>query len=563
MPLQDSFGKKVKPQPAPPVNRTQHLAQVPTIDELRSGVLTAMENLRQPVVLTWRRTQNGPMYLLTIIRNSDTYDPTWILNTDDKNRITVHWSYTTADPELIHSLITEKVLESGPAAVIPESLKLSSDRIRAMDAPAGTGEPQFFENYEIVNTIGKGGMGIIYKAKDRKDGSLVALKVLKTELMVDKSNVDRFKHEASNVHSLNHPNLVAIREFGLSRFGQPFITMDYLEGVELKALLEKQRQVDLPAFVNIFTQLCDALAYAHDKGLVHRDIKPGNIMLVKSSGGQDIVKIIDFGIAKSVSEESQKMTSDTPSYNSTGGQFLGSPGYMSPEQCAGAPLDKRSDIYSLGCVMYEAICGVLPFKYDNVIKTILAHVNEMPQPFAVVRPDLDLPEELEAMVLKCLEKDPEHRYQNARELCEDLWTFAAMGSSTARRRSNTNDVSKAPANPMKATVPLSGKLSTERPALGSAPSPRPGTVSSTQQDSRTEQSPGRVAHQLPNWSMARTYELSPLSHKAYVLLRRAGLLSDDLLKVVSNCEQLVDRGEITVDQAVAIVKHYIQQMRVD
>jgi serine/threonine-protein kinase len=584
MPLQDSFGKKAaKTQAPPPPSRFKHLGQVPSQDDLREAMLMAMENMRQPVLLTWKRATGGPMYLLTVIRNSDTFDPTWILNTDDKNQITVHWSYTTPDPELVHSLITEKVLESAPAAVIPDSLRLSGDRMPAMSkdheiVPTNKGEPQFFENYEIINTIGKGGMGIIYKAKDRKDGSTVALKVLKTELLVEKSNVDRFKHEASNVHSLKHPNLVSVREFGFSRFGQPFITMDYLEGVELKAVLEKQKQLDLPSFVNIFTQLCDALAYAHDKGLVHRDIKPGNIMMVKSPGGQDVVKIIDFGIAKSVSEGVPKFSSDTPSYNSTGGQFLGSPGYMSPEQCAGAALDKRSDIYSLGCVMYEAILGLLPFKHDNVIKTILAHVNDPPQSFQAVRPDLQIPEELEGIVLKCLEKDPEYRYQNARELCEDLWTFAAMGSggtparalprpgdgqSPNRTSSELRSLSPQ-SNPVypqgqNAPTPI-GAVSTQMPAMRDqrqpqeqAPMPVPKPVSVPPPTPRSS------AGKIPSFSMTRTVETGPMSQRAFSMLRFAGILPDEFMKVVANCEQMIDQGEITIDQAVEIIKHHMKQ----
>ncbi|HEY9790301.1 MAG TPA: serine/threonine-protein kinase [Candidatus Obscuribacterales bacterium] len=437
MPLQDSFGKKASKRPEtadqPKVNRAKNLSGAPNIDELMEALRSAQETIRQPVMLTWRKPIQGG-FLLTVIRNSDEdYQPTWILHEDKKESMDVLWTYTTSDTELIYNLINEQVAEyepGRPKAVIPESLRPQQPAPKAPEPAAGSqqphpGQPQFFENYEIINTIGQGGMGIIYKARDRNDGQFVALKVLRADLMVDKSNISRFKHEAAAVRGLKHANLIALKEFGLSRFGQPFLAMDYLEGVELKTVLERCNHLDIPTFVNVFTQICDALAYTHEQGLVHRDLKPGNIMLVKNASGQDTVKIIDFGIAKSLREQT---TVSITSY----GQFLGSPAYMSPEQCGGAVLDSRSDIYSLGCVMYEAIAGVLPFKHENILKTVMAQVQEMAPPFSAARPDLSIHPRLEEIIFKSLQKDPDDRYQTARDLSEDLWGFVASGLSPAQ-----------------------------------------------------------------------------------------------------------------------------------
>lgn len=491
MPLQDRFGKRTKPsEPAKKADRTRHLTSLPSMDDLNHALLVAQEAARQPTILTWKREGVSPMYLLSVIRNSEGYEPTWTLNSEEANKASLLWTYTTSDSELIYSLVTEQVSETGPAAVIPESLR---PRITAEIAVEQEGTPQTFENYELVNTLGRGGMGIVYKARHKETQDLVALKVLRADLLIDKANVERFKHEATAASSLVHPNLIKIREFGISRYGQPYISMDYLEGVELQALLAGNKHLDLPTFVNIFTQICGALAYAHDQGLVHRDLKPGNIMLVKNPNGQDTIKIIDFGIAKSASEASEKKMHIT-----TTGNFLGSPAYMSPEQCGGAVLDSRSDIYSLGCVMYEAVTGVLPFRHDSMIKTIMMHVNDLAAPFALIRPELRIPEELERIVFRALEKDPECRYQTAAELNEDLWAFAATGYSGVKRSSTLN--------------------SSVTPTIG-----------------------------MPVFD-------SSLNAKASSLLKKAGVISERTLRTAAACELLVEEGRLTVEQAIELIK---------
>jgi serine/threonine protein kinase len=501
MPLQDSFKRKSVKTPATEQAqwRPNVLLAPPTIEELRHTLLTAQENLRQPSVLTWRRDSATPAYLLTVTRTSDAYDPTWILHVDEENerKLTVVWSYTTSDPELIQSLINEEVSQSGPAAVIPDSLRPRDEEIEQRQLLARVQSEQNFDtdNYEILSIIGRGGMGTIYKGRHREAGNTVAIKVLHAHLLADPISLQRFHQEAEAASALSHPNLIRVLDFGVSRTKQPFLVMDYLEGVELQTLLSHCDHLEIPAFVNVFTQICDALSYAHMKGLVHRDLKPGNIMLLKGDNGSDIVKIIDFGIAKAFGEHARMAPRIT-----TTGELLGSPAYMSPEQCGGAVLDTRSDIYSLGCVMYEAATGLLPFNHESTIKTILMHVNEEAMSFAEARPDLPLPIELERIIFKALEKDPVNRYQSAAQLNSDLWEFAATGFAS---RCHDQRISTHVEMPIETTV-------------------------------------AAEAHKV--------------TMRTYNLLRLAGILTDEIIEVAHSCHRLVDEGRLTLEQAIRLTQ---------
>jgi serine/threonine protein kinase len=522
MPLQDSFGKKGGKDAQKPA-RARSLSYTPAIVDLMAAMRTAQQTIRQPVILTWKREKSGPVYVLTVIRNSENLEPSWILHADEKDNMTFLWSHSTTDTELIHNLISEQLAESvsAPAAVIPESLKKPA---KGTEEDASS-QPQFFENYKIIDTIGHGGMGIIYKANDRADGSFVALKVLRADLMVDPSNVERFKQEAAAVRSLRHPNLIALREFGVSRFGQPFLAMDYIEGVELRDVLKRSGHLSTPQFINVFTQICQALAYAHEQGLVHRDLKPGNIMLVKPEGAQESVKIIDFGIAKSMHENTG--TSSITTF----GHFLGSPAYMSPEQCGGAVLDARSDIYSLGCVMYEALTGTLPFHHDNILKIIFAQLNDSAAPFSVVSPGLDVPIALEEIIFKCLQKSPDDRYQSARELCEELWEFAAGGKAIRAQLSASQQMNEIKLGAPDGTVAV-----------------HPQAAASVDRIPVYQRDP--IATSSVQYARSR-----PVSETALHLLLCAGVLNDNLMRVVLNCVQELNKGDLTIEQAAAIIRH--------
>ncbi|MGD9684586.1 MAG: serine/threonine protein kinase [Candidatus Obscuribacterales bacterium] len=271
------------------------------------------------------------------------------------------------------------------------------------------------ENYEFMALLGEGGMGRVFKVRDRSLGKHFAVKAIRPELLEDKATLKRFESEATGAVGLSHPNLVSVYGMKVTEDGkQPYLLMDYYAGKSLADLLSLEVKLDQSRALGIFIQICDAVQYAHDQKVVHRDLKPGNILLVKEDGVSDFVKVLDFGIARFLFKNASGATTQGLTQDQ---QILGSPEYMSPEQCRGEKPDNRSDIYSLGCVMYESLSGAPPFRTDNPIKTLLCHVNNEPLPFA---PALGVGRDLLAVVLKCLEKDPDHRYQSMTELKEDL-----------------------------------------------------------------------------------------------------------------------------------------------
>lgn len=271
------------------------------------------------------------------------------------------------------------------------------------------------EHYKIISVIGHGGMGVVYKAKHDSMDRFVAIKMLQAQHVRDGNAIRRFRQEAKAASRLSHPNVITIHDFGMSPNGQPYIVMDYIEGIGLDAIIKKDGKVGVDRSVKIFAQACDALAHAHEQGIVHRDLKPSNIMLIETEEEKDFVKIVDFGVAKLIpfsGEESQRLTQT--------GEVCGSPIYMSPEQCMGHKLDARSDIYSMGIMIYEAITGELPLLGNTMVDTMNKHLTESAKPFSVVRPDLYIPERIEKVVFKALEKDPKNRQQSMTELKQEL-----------------------------------------------------------------------------------------------------------------------------------------------
>ncbi len=267
------------------------------------------------------------------------------------------------------------------------------------------------DKYEIVSMVGQGAMGALYKARHVEIGREVAVKVIHDRPSTNPAQFARFKQEARLAASLSHPNLCETYDYGELPDGRGYQIMGFINGKSLAEHLKTSGVFAPERAIKLMIQICDGLKHAHNKNLVHRDLKPSNIMLSDESG-VDFVKIVDFGIAKMVSPgdlpQSQSLTQT--------GEVFGSPLYMSPEQCQGYPLDARTDIYSLGCVLYELLTGSVPFKGDNAVQTILKHLNEKPQSFDVVRPDLSFDKRLEDIVHKCLQKNADHRYQTAEEL---------------------------------------------------------------------------------------------------------------------------------------------------
>src|SRR5215471_15304833 len=260
------------------------------------------------------------------------------------------------------------------------------------------------DRYEILALLGEGGMGAVYKAKDREVGHLVALKVIRPELANQQDILQRFKQELILARQITHKNVVRIFDLGQAE-GVKFITMEFVEGRDLHSLLKEGRVFTLNEKVRIIQQVCRALEAAHAEGVVHRDLKPHNIM-VEESGR---IVVMDFGIARSME--------GTAGQTSTGA-LLGTPAYMSPEQAKGDKVDTRSDLFSLGIIFYELLTGVAPFESETMVGLLLKRIQEKPIP--PVERDPAIPQGLNDIVLKCMTVDLNDRYQSAQEISQDL-----------------------------------------------------------------------------------------------------------------------------------------------
>lgn len=269
--------------------------------------------------------------------------------------------------------------------------------------------------YDFLDLLGEGGMGYVYKVRDRELDSIFALKVLKPEFVQDKDAVKRFELEADAMMQLSHPNLAAVYKRGLSDHGLPYLLMEFVEGGTLSELLGRESALETSRAVNLFQEILEAVEYAHAAGIIHRDLKPNNVMVTEKSPGVEMIKVVDFGIARVL----PKVTRETLNLTKKGDVF-GTPSYMSPEQCMGEKVDARSDIYSLGCMMYEVLSGQPPFKTDNNIKTLMQQLTKAPTPFGAIAACPGVPNDLEKIVLRCLEKAPGERYQTVQELKNDI-----------------------------------------------------------------------------------------------------------------------------------------------
>jgi eukaryotic-like serine/threonine-protein kinase len=271
-------------------------------------------------------------------------------------------------------------------------------------------------NYEILEVLGQGGMGVVYRGKHSLMERIVAIKMLLSQLISDTNSVKRFQQESKAAARLKHPHIIDVYDFGISPAGQPYIVMEFLEGTPLSDLIKKEGQIGVERSIKLIAQACDALDHAHKQGVVHRDLKPSNIVLTQYDEEKDYVKVVDFGVAKLIevgnNGEGQRLTQ--------AGEVCGSPVYMSPEQCMGQDLDARSDIYSMGIVLYETLTGKLPILGKTMVDTMSKHISEAPVPFNEARPDLYIPERLEWVVNKAMAKDPANRHQTMEEFKLDL-----------------------------------------------------------------------------------------------------------------------------------------------
>ncbi len=284
------------------------------------------------------------------------------------------------------------------------------------------------DRYEIVGIAGRGRMGAVYKCRHEVLGRIVAIKTFSLEKSNDDRSKRRFEREARLASRMEHPNLICVSDFGYTSKGDPYLVMDYVEGEQLFQILRRERNLRPSRCIELFIQLCDGLYHAHQRGVMHRDLKPANILVDRNEAGEESVKIVDLGIAKIIHGDPEDEAADQIT---TAGEVCGSPVYLSPEQCLNIELDNRTDIYSLGICLYECLTGVVPFQAATVYETLRMHVHDTPRLFREVAPQLEIPQALEMITLKCLAKIASDRYETMMQVKHALMRARAAQSESS------------------------------------------------------------------------------------------------------------------------------------
>jgi len=276
--------------------------------------------------------------------------------------------------------------------------------------------------YRLGERLGQGGMGTVYRAVHTLMDKPVAVKILRGEMATDAEAVARFHREAKSASRLDHDHCIRVTDFGQSDEGLLYLVMELLDGVSLGQVV-RRGPMPTPRAATLGIAIAEALAHAHEQGIVHRDLKPDNVFLARRPRGRELVKVLDFGLAKLVHDGTlgPSITRD--------GTVFGTPEYMAPEQAQGDKLDGRTDIYALGVILYQAVTGEVPFASTNFVALLTKHVSELPRPPRQLRPELDISIELEDIILRCLEKDREDRFPTAQALAEALGPIAAQDTS--------------------------------------------------------------------------------------------------------------------------------------
>lgn len=265
-------------------------------------------------------------------------------------------------------------------------------------------------NYTDLSLIAEGGMGAVFRAKDTNFNRMVAIKVLRYAT-IDARELKRFHAEAKALSKLNHPNIISVLSFGQTDEAQPYMVLEYFDGESLDKRLKQGARLNVLDAAEMLKQICSGLGHAHANGIVHRDIKPGNVLISKAADHVQY-RILDFGIAQFVKSATQNLTQS--------GSLIGTPAYASPEQCIGGNIDGRSDIYSLGCLMYQALTGHTPFTSDSVLDLLRKQCDEDAPAMQEACPEAMVPTGFERIVQRCMMKSPADRFQNTDELLEAI-----------------------------------------------------------------------------------------------------------------------------------------------
>ena len=287
--------------------------------------------------------------------------------------------------------------------------EVSGPRSGVSKAPEGLLGQTIDQRYRVEALLGEGGMGLVYRVTHTRLNKSLAIKVLRRENTRDPEVLARFRREAESASGIGNQHIVDISDFGELNDGSTYFVMECLEGLDLIDAIDVARRMPEERAVHIAIQICRALGAAHDAGIVHRDLKPENVFLIQRNETEDFVKVLDFGIAK-VANGPKRLTRD--------GEVLGTPHYMSPEQCEGDGVDHRTDIYALGVLLYEMVTGHVPHDADTMMGILTKQMYEDPIPPKVRAPQVS--EELEQLIMRCLEKKPEQRYQTMHSIEADL-----------------------------------------------------------------------------------------------------------------------------------------------
>src|SRR5262245_62055889 len=312
--------------------------------------------------------------------------------------------------------------------------------------------------YRLDSYLSRGGMGAVYKATHVMLDKTVVVKLIKPELVTSAEVVRRFQREARAASNLNHPNIVAVYDLGQTDDGTLYIAMEYINGPSLKDVIRKTGSLPVPRIKSILGQVAGALALAHGHNIIHRDLKPHNVMLAKGPNGEEIAKLLDFGIAKTFDESATQLTQT--------GFAIGTPQYMAPEQAAGKEVTAQSDLYSLGVMLYEMLVGEVPFDAPTTAAILIKQLTEDPLPPSRRRPEARVSPTLEAVVMRCLDKEPRRRYETADDFAAALLGAAQPGAEQRQSEAATR-VFAAPAgvaSPGSRTAATTGAVAPPEPA---------------------------------------------------------------------------------------------------